>query len=87
MSRKAMWKPPNGSQRLRLTLQALSLLFLGACQTPTGSCELLTLKEYDEFFKAGLAYEVAQMGEASPALIFIRDGIALRDSVRACKGE
>lgn len=82
-----MWKPPNASQRLRLLVQALSLTFLSACQTPSGNCELVTIKQYDEFFKAGLSYEVSQMNEASPTLIFIRDGIALRDAVRACKGE
>jgi len=82
-----MWKPPNGSQRLQVLLQALSLTFLAACTTPSGSCELIALKQYDEFFKAGLAYEVSQMNEASPTLIFIRDQIALRDAVRACRAE
>ena len=80
-------KPRSASRKLTATLQLISVLSLSACQTQTGSCELIALREYDEFFKAGLAYEVSQMHEASPSLIFIRDGIALRDQIRACRGD
>lgn len=82
---RAMSKRESVSRRLGLTLQILSLTFLSGCQTPTGSCDPIPLKEYDEFFKAALAFEVQQMNELSPAFMFIRDGIGLRDAVRACK--
>lgn len=78
-------KPQSASRRLTVSLQLASLMFLTGCGTQGGSCELIALKQYDEFFKAGLAYEVSQMNEASPTFIFIRDGIQLRDQVRACK--
>ena len=82
-----MSKPQRGSRKLSATLQAISALFLSACAHDTGSCELIALKEYDDFFKAGLALEVSQMSEQSPTFIFIRDGIQLRDAVRACRSQ
>ena len=72
--------------RLALPL-ALSLTFLSGCATPSGNCSAIPVTEYGDGFKISLALELAPLPEGSATVRFIGDSIALRDAVKACKGE
>lgn len=69
------------------TLLLIPLLWLTACESTIGSCSLLTLKDYPPAVSDRLADEI----EAAPANAtwpgVVGDYIALRDEVRACRGE
>jgi len=66
---------------------ALSLTFLSGCQTPSGNCKAIPVTEYDFAFVSAFAGEVASIPADAVTVRFIADSIALRDAVRACKGE
>ena len=61
-------------------------MLLAACSTtPVAVCP--PLKEYPESFSARLANEIEAMLADSATIEAIGDYIALRDAVRACRGE
>lgn len=62
------------------------LLAITACTTtPVAVCP--PLKEYPESFSNLLANEIEAMPADSATVVAIGDYIALRDAVRACRGE
>lgn len=69
-----------------LTALVLVTSWLSGCAT-AGSCSLLLLREYNAPFTAKLLgeLEAAPTGAAWP--VFAADSVALRDAVRACRGD
>lgn len=61
------------------------LILMSGCATPQGNCKVIPLREYDQSFKINLANEMLVAPEKTKE--FVKDSIALRDAVRACKGD
>jgi hypothetical protein len=57
-----------------------------ACATASGSCSLVPLREYSDEFTARFVEQAAMLPPMSPVAVFVVDGVALRDNVKACKG-
>jgi len=66
---------------------ALLAFYLAGCAATTGSCELLALKSYDRATEQKILSELeaAPANAAWPGLL--ADYVALRDEVKACKGD
>ena len=78
------WKRPSASRILKLTALLLMGLWLTSCAT-AGSCDLLTIKEYDEAFTMSFASQYDAVPDGTPLDVFVIDSRALRQAVRACK--
>lgn len=61
----------------------MTLNCLTACSTPSGPCSTLPLIEYDQAFRVRLNQETLLAGPTTRR--FVREAVALRDAVRACK--
>lgn len=60
-------------------------MLISACQTPSGSCDTLILREYDMAFRQQMQDERRNVPRNGAVDTFIADAITLRDDVRACK--
>lgn len=74
-----------GLEGLLWMLLVIAMASLTACETRSGSCKSVPVIEYSETWRQGLLQELEKSGPF--VLQFVGDGIALRDAVRACKGE
>lgn len=68
----------------RLIVLGVSLSLLTGCETPGGSCKLLSLVEYSEEFENKLANELEPLAENSAVVRSTLDYHDLRNKVREC---
>lgn len=69
------------------TLLLIPLLWLTACETTSGDCSLIALKVYSPSVSDRLAGEVEAAPPDATWPGVVGDYVALRDEVRACRGE
>ena len=61
-------------------------MLAGCAHVPSGSCSLIQIREYNEEFTAKFRLELNNVADGSAVGQFIVDSVALRDAVRACRG-
>lgn len=84
---KEMAKRQHASRRPWGIAPTLALIFLSACGTKPGTCDVLPLREYPQAFRDGLASELAGFPDGAPIVQFVGDSLELRAAVRGCKGK
>ena len=78
-------KPPSALPRLASL--PIILFCLSNCATASGSCDLISVVEYDDAFTQKLVAEIAATPKESAIRAYLSDQTRLRDQIRACKGK
>ena len=81
-----MLKLQSVSLKVALTALVASATLLSGCATPSGNCDLISLKLYDREFQSELATQLEVLPPTSPLASFVTDSVNLRDEIRDCQG-